>query len=274
MPEAALGTLPPPAIVALGVRERSRESLRRAFPRRRGKLTLVRTAAEVEDALRSAMVDAVIIDLGQPGDDQWAAAALARDFPSIPFFAYAPLRPADLPALAKACTTLEFADLLVEGVDDAIQRELLLPVTFTVRFATALLGAGGRLGLTAPLQQQVWRLVIANGGRTVRTESIAAAVDLTREHLSRRFSAAGAPNLKRVIDLSRLLAASELAKNPGYDMPDIARILGFSSASHLSSSCQRLVGVKSASLARLRPGDLLDRFLKQGRGRSRGGTED
>ncbi len=271
MPENALGPLPPPAIVALGVRERTRETLRRAFPRRRGRLTLVRTAAELQEAMGAAMVDAVVIDLGQPGDDQWAAAALARDYPSIPFFAYAPLRPADLPALARACTALEFADLLVEGVDDGIPRELLLPETFTVRFATAMQGAGDRLGLTAPLQRQVWRLVIAQGGRTVRTESLAAAVSLTREHLSRRFSAAGAPNLKRVIDLSRLLAASELAKNPGYDMPDIARILGFASASHLSASCQRLIGVKSASLARLRPGDLLDRFLKQGRGRSRGG---
>lgn len=73
-----------------------------------------------------------------------------------------------------------------------------------------------------------------------------------------------------MIDLVRLLAAAELAKNPGYDLPDVARVLGFASASHLSGSCQRLVGVKSTSLARLRPLDLIDRFVKQGRGRSRG----
>lgn len=270
MPEQALGALPPPLVVACCARERARDVLRRSFPRRRGRLTLVRHAAELAQALREDLVDAVVVDLGQATDEQWAAAALARDFPSVPFFALAPLRPADLPSLAKACGDLEFADYLVEGVDDGVHRELLLPATFTVRFATALRHGDDRLGLEAPLQRDVWRLIIAQGGRTVRTEAIATAVGLTREHLSRRFSADGAPNLKRVIDLSRLLAASELAKNPGYDLPDIARVLGFASASHLSSSCQRVLGVKSPSLARLRPPDLFDRFVKQGRSRSRG----
>lgn len=79
----------------------------------------------------------------------------------------------------------------------------------------------------------------------------------------------GAPNLKRVIDLVRLLAAAELAKNPGYDLPDVARVLGFASATHLSTSSVRVIGVKSASLTRLRPVELMDRFVKQGRGRSR-----
>jgi AraC-like DNA-binding protein len=269
MPEELLGPLPPPVILALGARERTREMLRRSFPRRRGRLSLVRTADELREAMRSTLVDAVIVDLAQAADEQWAAAALARDFPSVPFFALAPLRPADLPGLVRACAEFEFADYLVEGIDDAVQREVLLPATFTVRFATALRHGDERLGLRAPLQRDVWRLVISHGGRTVRTEAIAQAVNLTREHLSRRFSAGGAPNLKRVIDLSRLLAASELAKNPGYDLPDIARVLGFASASHLSASCQRVIGVKSASLARLRPNDLIERFVKQGRSRSR-----
>jgi len=260
---------PPPVIVAVGARERSRELLRRSFPRRRGRLNLLRTAAELGETLRSTMVDAVVVDFNQATDEQWAAAALAREFPSVPFFALAPMRPADLPMLTRACAEYEFADYLVEGIDDGVQREVLLPATFSTRFATALSRGDEKLGLLTPLQREVWRLVIAHGGRTVRTESIAAAVNLTREHLSRRFSADGAPNLKRVIDLCRLLAASELAKNPGYDLPDIARVLGFASASHLGSSCQRVIGVKSVSLARLRPSDLIDRFVKQGRGRSR-----
>lgn len=270
MPEETLGALPSPVILALTARERTREFLRRSFPRRRGRLGVVRSAPELREALRSTLADAVIVDLAQPNEEQWAAAALARDFPSVPFFALAPLRPADLPGLVRACGEFEFADLLVEGVDDAVQREVLLPATFTVRFATALRHGGERLGLHTPLQRDVWRLVVSHGGRTVRTETLAAAVNLTREHLSRRFSAAGAPNLKRVIDLSRLLAASELSKNPGYDLPDVARILGFASASHLSASCQRVIGVKSASLSRLRPADLIERFVRQGRSRSRG----
>ncbi|MEX2180851.1 MAG: helix-turn-helix domain-containing protein [Gemmatimonadaceae bacterium] len=269
MPERLLGDLPPTAVVAYGVRERTRELLRKSFPKRRGRLTIVRSRDGLLGALQQTMVDAVVVDLVQPSEDHWAAAALARDFPSIPFFAIAALRPADLPGIAKALTQLEFADCLSEGVDDAVLRELILPATFTARFAMALQGAERRLGLTSDVQRQAWRLVIAHGGRTVRTETIARALGLTREHLSRRFAADGAPNLKRVIDLVRLLAAAELAKNPGYDVPDIARVLGFASASHLSASCQRVIGVKSASLARLRPTDLLDRFLKQGRGRSR-----
>lgn len=269
MSETVPEPLPLPTVLALGTRDRSRDVLRRSFPKRRGRLTFVRTKDELLGALRGTMIDAVVVDFGAPRDETWAAAALARDFPSIPFFALAPIRPADLQTLGKAIGQFEFADFLIEGVDDAVQRDLVLPSTFTMRFATALHGAAARLGLASPMQQQVWRLVIAHGGRTVRTETIAAEVKLTREHLSRRFSADGAPNLKRVIDLSRLLAASELAKNPGYDIPDVARVLGFASASHLSSSCQRVIGVKSASLSRLRPADLIDRFVGQGRARSR-----
>jgi len=269
MPERVLGTLPPPAVIAFGVRERARELLKRSFPRRRGGLTLLRTRAEVLTALRASLTDAVVVDLGQPTEEQWSVAALAREFPSIPFFALTPLRPTEAPHVAKACNELEFADFLVEGMEDGLHRELVLPITFTVRFAQSLLSADTALGLTDELQRAVWRRVLAYGGRTVRTEEIADAVQFTREHLSRRFSADGAPNLKRVIDLVRILAAADLAKNPGVDLPDVARMLGFASASHLSASCQRIIGVRSSSLARLRPGDLIDRFVKQGRGRSR-----
>ena len=268
MPERLLGPLAPPSVVACGARERTKDVLRRAFPRRRARLAFVRSRDDLLATLKTTLVDAVVVDLAQAGDDAWAIASLAREFPSIPFVGYAPLRPGDLSALAKACT-LEFAECLVEGVEDEVLRELLVPATFTVRFATALQGAEGRVGLTSALQYAAWRFIAAQGGRTVRTEAIAGALKLTREHLSRRFSSDGAPNLKRVIDLVRLLAGAELAKNPGYDLPDIARVLGFASASHLSASCQRLVGVKSGSLARLRPTDLMDRFVRQGRGRSR-----
>ncbi len=268
----ALGQAPVPAILAFGVRERARELLRRSLPRRRCDLTLVRSQVELLAALRHGFTDAVVVDFAQPTDEHWAVAAVAREFPSIPFYALAPCRPNDAPHLARACGEFEFADLLVEGMEDVVLRELLLPLTFTSRFSGALRDADQVLGLESDLQRSVWRLVIGHGGRTVLTETIAEAVGLTREHLSRRFSVNRAPNLKRVIDLARILAAAELAKNPGYDIPDISKVLGFASASHLSSSSQRLVGVKSSSLARLRPGDLVDRFVKQGRSRSRAAT--
>jgi AraC-like DNA-binding protein len=94
-------------------------------------------------------------------------------------------------------------------------------------------------------------------------------LDVTREHLSRSFAADGAPNLKRIIDLVRIIGAAELAKNPGYDLRDVANILSFASSSHLSSTAMRVVGTKPMSLTRLRTVDLIDRFVK-GHGRSRG----
>lgn len=268
MPERSLGPVAAPSVAAYAPRERSRDVLRRAFPKRRGKVTFVRGRVELLVALRTALFDAVVIDLGAPAEDAAAVTALAREFPSIPFVGYAAWRPTDLPGLSSALAA-EFADVIAEGAEDELLRELLEPIGYTARFATVLQAGAVRLGLATPLQVAAWRFVVAQGGRTVRTESIAQAVGLTREHLSRRFAADGAPNLKRVIDLVRLLAAADLAKNPGYDLPDIARVLGFASASHLSASCQRLLGVKSGSLARLRPADLMDRFVKQGRSRSR-----
>ena len=262
-----------PAIVALTGRERVRDVLRRSFPRRRARLTLVRQRDELLAALRAGVTDTVIVDLGQPTDESWQVAALARDYPSIPFLGLATYRPSEIASVARACAEYEFADCLVEGAEDPVQREMVAPLAFTARFAATLAPAAGTLGLETPLQRAVWSLIIAHGGRTVRTETLADAVGLTREHLSRRFSAAGSPNLKRVIDLARLLAASELAKNAGYDLPDVAKVLGFASASHLSASCQRVIGVKSSSLARLRPADLMDRFVRQGRGRSRSGAK-
>ena len=136
------------------------------------------------------------------------------------------------------------------------------------RFFDALHEPPPALGITMPMQHPAWRYVVAHAGRTLRTNALAEAIGVTREHLSRTFASSGAPNLKRVIDLVRLIAAAELAKNPGYDIADVARILGFASSSHLSSTAQRVVGTRPASLSRLRAIDLVERF-SQGRFRSR-----
>ena len=256
-----------PSIAAFVSRDRARAAVRLAFPRRRARMIAVRSAGELADILRVTLTDAIIVDLGAPGEESDRAIALAREFPSLPFIGIAPLRGADGPALASAVAH-EFADVVIEGVDDGVLRALVAPLAFSTRFANALWNPPAALRLDAPLQQSAWRCVVAQGGRPVRTSGLAATLGVTREHLSRSFAAAGAPNLKRVIDLVRLLAAAELSKNPGYDVRDVARVLGFASASHLSSTAQRVVGTKPASLARLRAIDLVDRF-GQGRGRSR-----
>jgi AraC-like DNA-binding protein len=262
------GNAPPPAVVLYSSRERARAVARAAFPRRRARLLLAKTPDELEQTFRSSLVDATIIDLAGSGEETWRAARLAREFPSVPFFGLTTLRASESPALAQ-CAALDFADVLVESVDDTVLRHLVLRQAFSTRFAIALYDPPEALALSTPLQQQAWRGIVGWAGRPVRTQLLADALKVTREHLSRTFAAEGAPNLKRVIDLVRLIAAAELAKNPGYDVRDVAEVLDFASSSHLSSTAQRIVGTKPTSLARLRAVDLVERFTR-GHGRSRG----
>jgi AraC-like DNA-binding protein len=265
---ASRALAPPPVVLLFATRERARALMRGSFPRRRARLVLTRTPEELENAFRASLVDAAVVDLAGAQEETWRAAALAREFPSVPFFGLTSLRAAEAPALAQ-CAALDFADVLVESVDDSLVRDLVLRHAFSTRFNTALSEPPPSLGLDTPLQRSAWRCIVAWSGRPVRTQLLADAIGVTREHLSRTFAASGAPNLKRVIDLVRLIAAAELAKNPGYDVRDVAAVLDFASSSHLSSTAQRVVGMKPASLARLRAVDLIDRFTK-GHGRSRG----
>jgi AraC-like DNA-binding protein len=256
-----------PHLVVFATRERARSFARGLLPRRYGRIVMTRTASECEVALKDALVDAALIDVGSGSEEAWSAAALARDYPSIPFFAITPLRGQDGEALAR-CATLEFTDFVFEGMDDVVAREIIEPRCFSTRFALALRQPPSALQLRTDLQRATWKVVVARAGRSIRTDEIARSVQVSREHLSRRFALNDAPNLKRIIDLVRLLAAAELAKNPGYDIQDLARVLSFASSSHLASTTQRVIGTRPGSLASLRPMDLIDRFTK-GRGRSR-----
>ncbi len=267
MDAAAEGAAIPLSIVVLATRARARTMAKNAFPRRRTRLTLARNVRDFERAFRETLVDAAIVDLGTPGEEIVRAIELAREFPSAPFIGITPLRPNDAPLVAR-CIEYDFADVVVDTIDDDALRALVAPRAFTSRFADALAQPPESLAINTPLRKESWRVLVRYGGRPVHTDAIAAALGVTREHLSRAFAAAPAPNLKRVIDLVRLVAAAELAKNPGYDVGDVARVLGFASSSHLSTTAQRIVGTRPTSLARLRAVDLIDRFV-HGRMRSR-----
>lgn len=256
-----------PCIVAFAPRERTRAMIKAAFPRRRCRVLFARSATDFRGAFRTELVDAALVDVVSTHDDTWTVAALAREYPSAPFFALVSLRAGEGPAVAH-CVELEFADVLVEGIDDGCARDIVSRRGFSARFADALRVPPPMLSLTTSVQQRAWQYIVAHAGRRVRTVNLALKLGVTREHLSRTFAAEGAPNLKRIIDLVRLLAAAELAKNPGYDVRDVASVLDFASSSHLSSTAQRIVGTKPASLARLRSVDLIQRFAR-GHGRSR-----
>ena len=259
--------LVPPTVVAFAPRERVRAMLRAAFPRRRCRLVLARNADDFAATFHKDLVDAALVDIGSGHADTWNVGGRARDFPSAPFFGISSLRGMEGPAVSQ-CAALEFADVLVEGVDDSCARDLVARRGFSARFAEALHTPPEALALSTAVQRRTWEFLVAHAGRRVRTHALAARLGVTREHLSRTFAAAGAPNLKRVIDLVRLLAAAELAKNPGYDLRDVAAVLDFASSSHLSSTAQRVVGTRPASLSRLRTVDLIQRFAR-GHGRSR-----
>lgn len=281
-----------PTILAYAPRERARALVRSAFPKRKWRVIAARDASEFASALRRILIDAALVDIGSPlaiatvaytgsgsegpfatsnggsNDETWKIAALAQEFPSAPFFAISPLRATDAPAVAR-CTALEFCDVIADGIDEPVARDLVAPQTFSARFYAALVIPPPALRLESPMQLASWRAILAGGGRPVRTSALAKAAGVSREHLSRNFSGRGSPNLKRVIDLVRMISAAELAKNPGLDIRDIAHILGFASSSHLAVTAQRVLGTRPASLSRLRTVDLIERFV-QGRTRSRG----
>ena len=248
----------PASVVAYAPRDRVRRLLRAAFPRRHGRLVLARSAPEFGRLLRAELVDAAIVDAAA-GDEAWVAAAQASELPALPFLALVPARVADVGLLARVAAA-DMADVLLEGVDDRALAALVEPLRLTRRLAAALGEPPAALRLATPLQREVWAAIVSLAGRPATTADLAERFGVTREHLSRSFAVGGAPTLKRAMDLVRVCVAAELAKNPGYDVADVARILGFASSSHLATTTQRLVGTRPSSLARLRTVDLLERF--------------
>lgn len=257
-----------PTIIVHVARDRVRSIARELFPRKHWKIHFAGSPEAIASTFREQLIDAVVIDAGNSDDETWRAAGLAAEFPSAPFLGLLPLRPADAGAAAR-CIACGCAELIVEGVDEPVARQLVGALSYSTRFRRALSEPPEPLGLTTPLQKQAWRAVVARAGMPVTTAALAECLGLSREHLSRKFAVSGAPNLKRVIDLVRLISAAELSKNPGHDVRDVARVLGFASSSHLAVAAGRISGTRPISLARLRTVDLIERFSR-GRTRSRG----
>ncbi len=251
-------------VLAWFARDRARDGVRGAFRRVHARVRFARSVAELRAALRRDLVDLAMIDLGAVtagGPGAREAIALARDFPTVGFVALAGYRLLEAPAIAR-CAAGDFADVLADGIDDDLLPHVLETHGFSARFARALCNPPPVLALRTPLQRAVWSRLVAGAGRAVRTTDLARAHGVTREHLSRSFSRGGVASLKQVIDLARILAAAELAKNPGYDMPDVARVLRFASASHLSATVRRVAGTRAASLPALRGVDVIERFVR------------
>jgi transcriptional regulator GlxA family with amidase domain len=124
------------------------------------------------------------------------------------------------------------------------------------------------LRLTEPLQREAWDLLVAEVEDPVRTATLARRLKVSREHLSRQFGAGGAPNLKRVIDLTRVACAAQLLRNPGYHIATVVKLLNFASSSHLAGTSRRIASAAPSSLAELGPRGVLAAFAR-GNTRSR-----
>lgn len=257
---------PPPLIPTLLASKSARAALRRAVPRGRARIVACRTAAQLERTVAGALADAVVLDCRLPGAREALARFRAR-YPRVPSFLYTAWRPDDAEVLASCLA--EGASPIVEGVEDAVVGELVMPRTASAVRLAVLAGAPRLLRLTDQIQERAWVEVLRRLGGKLLTTDVARALKVSREHLSRQFGAGGAPNLKRVIDLARTATAADLLANPGYSVRAVARILGFASASHLAGAARRVAGVTARGLPALGPRGVLAAFVR-GRTRSRG----
>jgi hypothetical protein len=173
-----------------------RPLVRDLFPRKRWRLLLSHSFDEMARAFREHLIDAALIDAGHADDATWQAAALAGEFPSVPFFGVFPLRPGDASVLSR-CVSAGCVDAIIEGVDEPVARHLVSARSFSSRFRHALSEPPESLGLTTPVQKSAWRAIVSHAGTPVTTAGLADALGLSREHLSRKFAVGGAPNLKR-----------------------------------------------------------------------------
>jgi AraC-like DNA-binding protein len=255
-----------PVVAALLDDRAALVSLRRALPRGGPRLVACRTPQALERHLEQHLTDVIVLHPSRLGDT--GTASLTDRFPGIPILAFGAFRPDDARALMRALD-IGAAAIAVADVDDAILGEMLSRISLTARRRKAMADAVRVLRLDEDMQRQAWDRLVTDVERPLRTAELAERMGVSREHLSRQFGAGGAPNLKRVIDLTRIATASQLLQNPGYPPRATAQLLGFSSAAHLNSSALRIAGVACSGLARLGPRGVLAHFVK-GKMRSRG----
>jgi AraC-like DNA-binding protein len=239
-------------------------ALRRTLPRDHS-VVACRAPAALQRLLGTRLVDAVVL-APTPGSLA-ELAALRNRLPGIPMVAYAPFRPDD-GELLLACRRHAVVSVAVEGVDDAVVGDMVTRASLTAERRRALRDAPRVLRLTEPLQREAWGVLLGEVERPLRTTELARRLAISREHLSRQFGAGGAPNLKRVIDLTRVACAAQLLANPGYTIPTVVKVLHFASSSHLSSTARRIANVSTSGLGGLGPRGVLAAFVR-GNTRSR-----
>jgi AraC-like DNA-binding protein len=256
-----------PAVAALLDSRSAHQALRRTLPATPPTLYACRSAAGLRRAYATRLLDAVV--LGRRALRELDLGALHRDFPGIPVVAFGSFRSDDGGLLLSLTERGWLSAIIVEGVDDTVAGDLVRRHSLSAARARALGEAPRLLRLREPLQQVAWRRLVMMAGPGVTTAQVASTLGVSREHLSRQFAAGGAPNLKRVIDLLRIVCAAQLLANPGYDVKTVAALLQYGTVSHLYEMSRRIVGQPAAALGTMPPGAVVGAFLRVGM-RSRG----
>ena len=223
-------------------------ALRRTLPKVGPRVVACRTPAALRRLLERRLVDVIVL---APSAGLAARSGRAPEPPSPASRSWVTRRSG--PTTATCCSpaaATRVAAVAVEGVDDPIVGDMVIRASITAERRRALADAPRMLRLTEPLQQAAWTVLVGEVERPIRTTDPRQAARVSREHLSRQFGAGGAPNLKRVIDLTRIACAAQLLANPGYSIPTVVRVLHFASSSHLSSTARRIADVSTARTRR------------------------
>lgn len=255
---------PATVLLVCSSRERPRHLLTRAFPRGRAQIHVVRDADGIDDALRTMLVDAIIVDLlpGAAGSIGWRAVEHATRHAPIPAVGLIAPRALD-PALLARLHTAGVSTILVDGVDDAMIRVLLQPVLLTTRFtvrADVLLTAHA----VGPLAEAVWRTGVSHVGRLTSVAAVAKQLGLSREHLARTLRASGSPGAKQLLELVRLLVI-QTQLSAGVPVAVAAVRLGYSSVSHLARAARIATGVTPRRWGTLTAEALIDAAVRSAR---------
>lgn len=255
---------PATVLLVCSTRERPRHLLTRAFPRGRAQVHVVRAPEEIEGALRSMLVDAIIVDLLPATLATVGVRAVEHATRHAPIPAVGLVSPRTLDAaLVTQLYAAGMATVLVDGVDDALVRALLHPVLLTTRFTTRadVLLAAHHVG---PLAETVWRTGVSHTGRLTSVAGVARQLGLSREHLSRSLAAAGSPGPKQLLDLVRLLVVqTQLAA--GVPVARAAARLGYSSVSHLARAARLATGLTPGHWGGLSAEALIERAVRRAR---------
>ncbi len=238
--------------------------LARAFPRGRAQIVVVRDADGIDSALRTTLVDAIVVDLlpGTAASVGWRAVEHATRHAPIPAVGLIAPRALDAALLARLHDA-GIATILVDGVDDAMIRVLLQPVLLATRFtirADILLDSHG----VGPLAGAVWRTGVSHVGRLTSVATVARLLGLSREHLARSLHAAGAPGPKQLLELVRLLVV-QTQLSAGVPVAVAAERLGYSSVSHLARAARTATGITPRNWGALTAEELIEAAI----GRSR-----